>query len=379
MTEQIRIAHLINFLSPAGKEMGIVKLLNGMDAGRFKGYLVVLDKVWDTLSLDTSKSELIAINKKRGNDFGLPWRLAKILKKEKIDIVHTHSWGTLVEGVLAAKIAKCPLVIHGEHGTFFTSGKRKLAQKIFWNWSDGLLSVSGILARKLEKGIGMPEGTFHSILNGVDMAKFKPDSKARERIRKEFAIAENTVVIGTVGRTMKVKNHPLMIRTAKVLKEKGLSFKMLLIGDSPMHNDRDALLALIKELDVAEYIEMPGKRTDIPDVLNAFDIFLLPSFSEGCSNVIQEAMACGVPVVATDVGGNPELVTDGRTGYLFPSDDEKSCAEKLEKLILDDDKRAQFGQASLKDARERFSLDVMIRNYQDFYIQSLKGKDVRKK
>lgn len=371
MNKQIRVAHLVNFMSPAGKEMGIVKLLNGMDNKRFKGYLIVFDKIWDTLALDTDKSTLIAINKKRGNDFGLPARLAKILKKEKIDIVHTHSWGTLVEGVLGAKMARCPVVIHGEHGTFFSTGKRKWVQQVFWRWSDYLLSVSEILARKLENATGLAENSFYPILNGVDMQKFKPDTDARKKVRAEFKIDDTTIVIGTVGRTMKVKNHPLMIRAAKILKDKHIDFKMIIVGDSPMHNDRDALLHLIDTLDVGAYVEMPGKRTDIADLLNAFDIFLLPSYSEGCSNVIQEAMAVGLPVVATDVGGNPELVLDNKTGYLFPSDDANICADELERLILDKELRDKFGLASLSEARSRFSLKAMIDNYQNFYLKAM--------
>ena len=183
MPEPIKVAHLINHLSPAGKEMGIVKLLNRMDPQRFKGYLVVFDKVWDTLALDVEKSELIAINKKKGNDPILPFKVAKILRSRKIDILHTHAWGTLVEGILGAKLARTPVVIHGEHGTFHKTGKRKKVQNLFWRWADHRLSVSGILARNLEKTIELPENSFDTILNGVDTEKFRPDAGDREAVR----------------------------------------------------------------------------------------------------------------------------------------------------------------------------------------------------
>ncbi|HHM02055.1 MAG TPA: glycosyltransferase [Caldithrix abyssi] len=377
MPEPIKVAHLINHLSPAGKEMGIVKLLNRMDPQRFKGYLVVFDKVWDTLALDVEKSELIAINKKKGNDPILPFKVAKILRSRKIDILHTHAWGTLVEGILGAKLARTPVVIHGEHGTFHKTGKRKKVQNLFWRWADHRLSVSGILARNLEKTIELPENSFDTILNGVDTEKFRPDAADREAVRAELGIAADTVLIGTVGRTIKVKNHPLMIEAAHFLKDKGLPFKMVIVGDSPFYSIREEMEEKIKKYRLSDSIEFLGNRSDVSRVMNAFDIFVLPSLSEGCSNVIQEAMATGLPVIATNVGGNPELVTDNKTGFLFTSEDAADFADKMERLLLNPELRREFGRASRQDALKRFSLDVMVRAYEDYYIKALTGKNGR--
>ncbi len=377
MPEPIKVAHLINHLSPAGKEMGIVKLLNRMDPQRFKGYLVVFDKVWDTLALDVEKSELIAINKKKGNDPILPFKVAKILRSRKIDILHTHAWGTLVEGILGAKLARTPVVIHGEHGTFHKTGKRKKVQNLFWRWADHRLSVSGILARNLEKTIELPENSFDTILNGVDTEKFRPDAGDREAVRAELGISADTVLIGTVGRTIKVKNHPLMIEAAHFLKDKGLPFKMVIVGDSPFYSIREEMEEKIKKYRLSDSIEFLGNRSDVSRVMNAFDIFVLPSLSEGCSNVIQEAMATGLPVIATNVGGNPELVTDNKTGFLFTSEDAADFADKMERLLLDAELRRQFGRASRQDALQRFSLNVMVKAYEDYYLRALAEKNGR--
>ncbi len=377
MPEPIKVAHLINHLSPAGKEMGIVKLLNRMDPQRFKGYLVVFDKVWDTLALDVEKSELIAINKKKGNDPILPFKVAKILRSRKIDILHTHAWGTLVEGILGAKLARTPVVIHGEHGTFHKTGKRKKVQNLFWRWADHRLSVSGILARNLEKTIELPENSFDTILNGVDTEKFRPDAGDREAVRAELGISADTVLIGTVGRTIKVKNHPLMIEAAHFLKDKGLPFKMVIVGDSPFYSIREEMEEKIKKYRLSDSIEFLGNRSDVSRVMNAFDIFVLPSLSEGCSNVIQEAMATGLPVIATNVGGNPELVTNNKTGFLFTSEDAADFADKMERLLLDAELRRQFGRASRQDALQRFSLNVMVKAYEDYYLRALAEKNGR--
>ena len=374
MPGKIRIAHLINFLSPAGKEIGIIKLLNNMNEDRFKGYLIVLDKVWDTLMLDTEKSELISLNKKRGNDPVLPFKLAYMLRKHKIDILHTHSWGTLVEGIVAGKLARTPVIIHGEHGTFHKTGKRRLVQNIFWKKADGLLSVSSILARNLEKTIGLPENSFETIMNGVDTDRYCPDATARKAIRDEFDVKENETLIGTVGRTIKVKNHPLMIEAAHLLKERNLPFKMMIVGDSPMYSILDELKQKIKDYQLSKHVLFIGSRSDIHRVMNAFDIFTLPSLSEGCSNVIQEAMATGLPIVASNVGGNPELVADGENGYLFKNNEARDFAEKLELLIGNPETRITMGAQSRDKAVQKFSLKVMVQSYENFYEKAIKNK-----
>jgi len=373
--KKIRIAHIINFLSPAGKEVGIVKLLNGMDEERFEGYLIVIDKVIDPLFLDQKKTKLLSLNKKPGNDVGLPFRLASILRKEKIDIVHTHAWGTLVEGILGAKMARVPVIIHGEHGTFHTDAKRKLIQRLFFNLADYLLSVSQVLADRLHEVIGPRKKRFTSILNGVDTGRFYPNEQKRIQQRKVLGVAPDTVLIGTVGRTVPVKNHQLLIKAAALLHNTHTNFKICIVGGIDAEKKvRMECERLADELDVASFVDFVGVQDDIPAFLNAFDIFVLPSLSEGCSNVIQEAMACGKPVVASNVGGNSELVMHQKTGLLFPSNDETALYKALTILVDDDRLRENFGRNALEQIRSSFSLAQMIKSYQNFYLTSLEVK-----
>jgi sugar transferase (PEP-CTERM/EpsH1 system associated) len=371
---KIRVAHIINYLAPAGKEMGIVKLLNHTDPGRFEGFLIVLDRVIDSLILDTKRTQLISINKKKGNDPTLPFRLAHILRKNKIDIVHTHAWGTLVEGVVAAKLARVPVVIHGEHGTFHKDPKRKFVQKLMFGWSDKLLSVSGILADNLTKELELPENSFYSILNGVNSKKYFRDSEKREKYRNELRCKKETVLIGTVGRTVKVKNQRILIAAAKKLKQKKLDFLITIVGDSPENSLRPVLQKETEEQGVADYIKLPGNKSDVPGYLSAFDVFVLPSLSEGCSNVIQEAMATELPVVASNVGGNPELVTNGKTGFLFDLDNLDELVGILEKLIKDTALRKETGRQAKEKMLKKFSLEKMVENYESFYMKALSEK-----
>jgi len=368
---RIRLAHLINFLSPAGKEIGIIKLLNALNTDEFENYLIVFDKVFDTLSLDPEKVRLISLNKRRGNDPLLPLKLARILRRHKIDLLHTHAWGTLVEGVVAGKLAGVKKIIHGEHGSFHKDAKRLMVQRFFFNQADHLLSVSAVLADDLAATIGFRRDKMQAILNGVDTGRFYPDPEKRKTQRELYGFSESDLVIGTVGRTVAIKNQQLVIRAIHQLWDEFNNVHFVVVGDSPMYSVKQELATLAAGLGVQEKIHLPGMKNEVPDLLNMFDIFVLPSFSEGCSNVIQEAMATGLPVVATNVGGNPELVQHEVSGFLFKNGDVDDLSRYLRRILSEPALREAFGRAGLKLAREQFSLPAMIAAYRNFYLHSL--------
>ncbi|APF17852.1 glycosyl transferase group 1 [Caldithrix abyssi DSM 13497] len=369
VSKKIKVAHLINYLSPAGKEVGIVKLLNGLNPDVFAPVLIVMGKVFDTMGLDVDKTKLLEIVKGEGNDFSLIFKLKKIFKEEGLDIVHTHSWGTLVEGITAARLARVPIVIHGEHGSYHKDFKRKWVQKIMFSWSDQVLSVSALLADDLSRTLGVKREKILPILNGVDTEKFKPQPEKREFYRKKLNVNADSIIIGTIGRPMKVKNHQLMIKALARLKKKNRSVKFIIIGDTPRYSLREELEKLARELRVLEDVLFLGYRDDIPGYLNAFDIFVLPSLSEGCSNVIQEAMATGLPIVASRVGGNPELIEHEREGLLFTSNSLEELVTAIQYLIENPQRAKQLGQNALKKARRQFALPVMIKSYEELYLK----------
>ncbi len=373
MHAKIKVVHLVNYLAPAGKEVGIVKLLNALD-DVFDPVLVVLGKVYDRLGLDVNKTRLIEMGKGQGNDFSLIFKLKKIFRDQQPLIVHTHSWGTLVEGITAAKWARVPVIVHGEHGTFYKNFKRKWVQRFFFALADQVVSVSALLADQLSKDLGVRRDRILPILNGVDVVKFAPDPQKGEAYRKQWGFKEKEILIGTVGRPMKVKNHRLMIRALKVLRGKGYKARFVIVGDTPLQSLKEELLALSRELGISQFVHFLGFQADIPGYLNMFDIFVLPSLSEGCSNVIQEAMATGLPIVASRVGGNPELIEHEKTGLLFESDSVSALTQALQTLLDRPHKAKELGRNALQRAREVFSLDTMIRNYESLYRGLLKNK-----
>ena len=369
---KIKLAHLINFMSPAGKEIGIVKLLNALDSDQFETTLIVTDKMFDQLGLDLNKTKLIVLDKKRGNDLNIYFKLYHLFKAEQFDIVHTHAWGTLVEGILPAKLARVPVVIHGEHGTFHKDFKRKVVQKLFFNWADYLLTVSDVLADEISATIGIKRSKLHAILNGVDVEKFAPNEQQRMFYREEHNFNDKDFIIGTVGRPKPVKNQQLMIRALKELLPKFPSTHFVIIGDTPLNSQKGYLRSLAEKLGIDDHVHFLGGKQDIPGYLNMFDLFVLPSLSEGCSNVLQEAMATGLPIVASNVGGNPELIRHGENGLLFDVHDLNDFVSQLTRLMKDEKLREKYGQNARRSAVRDFSLQTMISAYSEFYINAMK-------
>jgi len=212
MNKPLKVAHLVNNVGPAGKEVGIVKIMRHFDPQRVESSLVVLNEVHRHGGMNYDGLDLIHLKIPKGNSIKVPLQLRDLFRERKFDIIHTHSWGTLLEGILGARFAGVPVVIHGEHGTFPQKPLHLFIQNFFWRWADQVLSVSDELRKKLADRTGFPAKRIKVILNGVDEKRFFRDRRLRSEFRSEMGFAEKDFVIGTVGRITQVKNHPMLIR-----------------------------------------------------------------------------------------------------------------------------------------------------------------------
>jgi len=368
---KIKLVHIVYSLEIGGMENGVVNLLNHIDKKIFKPIIITLaNKGSFALRINTDSIQLIELDKKEGNDLKLPFHLYRILKKFKPHIVHTHNWGSLCEGTIGAKLAKVPIIVHGEHGTIQKSRSNILIERFFLRIVDQVLSVSEMHRNKMNKIIGFPQKKIKVMLNGVDTERFSPIKK-NLLIRAALGIRKDEIVIGTVGRLVKVKNQAMLILSFSRLSKNCSNIKLLLIGDGPL---KENLLILAASLGIASNVLFLGKKENIPDILQAMDIFALPSISEGLSNTILEAMSCELPIVATDVGGNSEIVKNGITGYLVPSNDIEAMTKALSDLISKPDQRKQMGIASRKITMSCFSLKEMVENYEKLYLSLIAKK-----
>jgi len=288
----------------------------------------------------------------------ITWKLLKYCLFNRPDVIHTHGWGTLISGFIVSKILWIKL-IHGEHGTvYFENKKNVLIQKMMLSRTDKNLFVSESLAKLFRLKLNLTHN-IRVIHNGVDSDRFK---KRDVNINEYFPGFDGKIIIGTVGRLMSVKNHKWLIEAiSEVL---GNKVKLVIVGSGELNDQLKELISIKKlESDVLLY---GGSST--PEILmSAFDIFVLPSISEGLSNTVLEAMSCGLPIVASNVGGNSELVSDKINGNLFELNNRTEFIENINKLIESKELRNAYGKASKKIVDDKFSLQVMTDNYQDVY------------
>ncbi len=365
MVRPLQLVHLVRDFCHGGMENGVVNLVNHHDPSRVQGTIYAMAQAEETfVQRVRHPRRVVVLNQRRGNDPTIIWRLARQLRRDRPDILHTHGWGTLVEGVVAAKLARVPILVHGEHGTMETRPRNIWVQRLMWRLPDQLLSVSENHRQTLAQTIGINPDRIRVIPNGVALDRFhRVDRRATTALRQQFNIPADHVVIGSVGRLVEVKQYPLLITALAGLVRQQIPVSGVLIGDGPL---RSALQAQAQALGITDRVHFLGRRDNVPDLLPLLDIFTLCSRSEGMSNTILEAMAFGLPVVATAVGGTPEMVRHGETGYLVPSQDAQRLEAALRQLLSDADQCQRMGRRGRYRTETMFSLSAMVDAYEQF-------------
>jgi sugar transferase (PEP-CTERM/EpsH1 system associated) len=302
-------------------------------------------------------------------------RMARIFRALRPDIVHSRNWSS-VDGIIAARLAGVPIVVHSEHGREASDPegrdrKRRIVRRLLAPMVDQFVTVSRDLGRWLVEDIGLPRRKVLSICNGVDTRRFSPSG--RQAARAALAIESGSMVIGTVGRLDPVKDQVGLIHAFRRVAGDPRA-RLLIVGDGPC---RPELESVISALDLDQRVRLLGERDDVPDVLAAMDVFVLSSIGEGISNTILEAMATGLAVVATRVGGNPELVVDGTTGSLVEARSPAALAAALQRYLEDPGLIESQGRAARQLAEAEFSLERMLASYEQLYMRLLDARGFR--
>jgi sugar transferase (PEP-CTERM/EpsH1 system associated) len=361
--------HVVYRLDAGGMEMGVVKLVNGLDPGLIRS-AICSTKPHSTLkNLVHPSVPLFELNRRDGNDPWLVRDLYRLFRRERPDIVHTHAWGTLIEGAVAARVAGVPVLIHGEHGTLQLRPYQRWLQRRAWSRVDYVLSVSERLADRIWRETGFPRQRLRVLRNGVDLSRF--GALDRGDSRRALGLPAHGPVAVTVGRLVAVKDHFSLIDAVGILRRNNMRLVVAIAGDGPL---RSALLERAAALDVSDAVRLLGHREDVERVFAAGDVFVLSSKSEGMSNTILEAMASRLPVVATRVGGADEMVVDGETGLLVPPRSPERLAAALGELTGDLARATQMGHAGRRRSEAEFSLEGMLRRYQELYLDTTRGR-----
>lgn len=338
-----------------------------MNPDRFEVDIIVLTEIKSLHLVQRDGLSVITIGRQL-NTLKKIVRLKHLFREKEYDIVFTHSWNTLVEGALAAKLAGIPRFIHGEHGTLEHSAKNRWLQKLLWKRAEKIVVVAEAIIHRSRREMGDFGNNFKVIHNGVDVWRFKPNRDFREEIRRKMGW-EKKIIIGHMGRFFRVKDHPTLVRAFAVVHRQFPEARLVLVGGGGKIGqvEREKIEKMIAELDIGGAVQIL-EPTDRPEMFfNGFDLFVLPSLSEGCSNVLLEAMACGLPIVATNVGGNPELIKEGVNGLLVPPSAPEDLAGAMIRLIQNEELKSRFSEAGRRIACEKFSMENCVREYEELY------------
>lgn len=380
LSRKIHVLHVVTSLLPGGTESGVVKMINDLDEGIFCSSLCCLKATGELQSkLRHPKVKLFELHKEHGNSHFMSLR--KILRVQRVDIIHSRNWGTFFDAVVGARLANTPFIVHGIHGIYSEDIqkmklRRRLLQRFLSLGAHKLYAVADYLRDYYIRVVGVPPQRISTIYNGVDTETYTVrGAEARREKRAELGLPPGEILIGSVGSLYWVKDPqtPLEAVVKVLQKRDDVTFLWAggdRAGDEPL---KEKLQAQVKELGVEKKILYLGPRGDVPSILAALDIFVSSSITEGMSNSILEAMASGLPVVATDVGGNSEIIQNREHGYLIPPRRPDILADVLLQLAANRRIRATLGRRARQRVEEKFSRKKMIENYQQMYLAGFFG------
>ena len=366
------IAHIIYRLDIGGLENGLINLINQIPPQRYRHAIICLTDYNPAFHQRIQQPDVTvhALHKHPGQDWGLYLKLWHLLWRLRPAIVHSRNLAAL-ESQLPAALIGVRARVHSEHGWDVTDpdGSKYLPLR---RWLRPLISryitVSGELEDYLCNRVQVPRKRVNRICNGVDSTRFRPAPAGRAALPLAGFAPPGTVVIGTVGRMERVKNQLTLVRAflqlLQAMPEGRDRLRLVMVGEGPLRSEASALL---EQADASHLAWLPGAREDVPELLRCLDIFVLPSLAEGISNTILEAMASGLPVVATRVGGNAELVVDGESGWLVPPADPYAMALALRRYSDTPALRRAHGAAARRRIERHFSLAAMRDAYTAVY------------
>lgn len=372
------IAHVVYRFDVGGLENGVVNLINTMPRSAYRHAVISLTDITDFRQrVSRDDVRFVALKKPDGHAIRIYPQLYRLFREMRPAIVHTRNLGAL-EAVVPAWAAGVPARLHGEHGRDVgdldgSNKKYQWLRRLYRPFVSEYIALSCDLECYLTKRVGVPQDEVTQIYNGVDIARFHP-SAAREPIAACPFADPDLWILGTVGRMQTVKDQTTLarafVRAIAQAPELRDTLRLVMVGDGPLRAQAEAVIA---QAGLQALAWLPGERNDVPELLRGLDCFVLPSLAEGISNTILEAMATGLPVIATDVGGNAELIEAGHTGQLVPSEDSEAMAEAIIRLARDRTGAREAGRAGRQRVERYFSLDAMVGQYRALYDRQIFG------
>ena len=364
--KRIRVLHVLQTMGIGGMEKRVLRLCNGLDNAVYDIHAVSL-RVTESEKIDWPEDRHHFYPIEPGLHLGRLLGLTKFMRDGRYDIVHSHNWSTMLYGVLAGRLAKVPVVLHGEHGPNQddwkgVSRKREAAAALIAHLATRVVAVNEFIKSQAQERWHLLHSRVVSIPNGVDLARFVPGARTR--------LANSELIIGTVARFDPIKNISCIIRGFDLFRQSNPSLKtrLVLVGDGPLKNEMQKFAAT---LDCAKDVVFPGETKNPEDWYSQFDVYINGSFSEGMSNTILEGMACGLPIVASDVPGNRAWLEEGVNALFFESDHPQDLARCLTTLAGSAKLTRQMSEENRRHVEVEYDNREFLMRYHRLYQQLL--------
>lgn len=373
---RIRVLHIIDTGGPGGAETVFLQTITRLDPARFQSVAVVGGEGWLAQQLQEREVSPLIVPGKGSVNARYLASLLRLARQQRSDVIVAHLYGTAVYASLAGILLSVPVVsvLHGhtdvDEAGRFSSVKAALVRR----GSRKVIFVSERLQGHLEPRLHLADSQRTVIPNGVDTEIFRP--KRDRSLRSELRISDDTILVGAIGNVRPPKAYDVLLRAARIAIDRSRRLHFVIAGDCA--NALGAQLEqLARDLDLERHVTFLGLRSDVARILNNLDVFVLSSRTEGFSIACIEAMACGVPVVATRSGG-PEQILEGDAGLLVPTGEPESLALAIERLIASKDLAASVTARAANRVHERYSLTTMISSYEDLLERVAQESGIRR-
>ncbi len=364
------ILYLSTSSGPGGAERVINNLTASLNPERFRAILCLFRPGWLQERSESCGIRTFILPTHGMTDWRWAIQFKRLLRQEQVDLIHAHEFDANVQGAFVAALSGVPLVatVHGKNYYW-----ERLRRRLAYRWVSRratMVAVSEDLKQFIVEKVGISSSRVKVLYNGVDVLP-QCDRAEVEKFRKDLGLPVSHKIVGVVGNLYPVKGHQYLIDAIPSILKKCPETSFVFAGRGQLEEE---LRAQVCRLGVKERVIFLGLRQDIPRILGVIDVFVLPSLSEGLSMAILEAMIVGKPVVATQVGGNPELVLNGETGFLVPPKDSQALTSSVVTLLTNRQQAAEFSERGKYRAEGQFSLRTMVRAYESLYDECLESR-----
>jgi glycosyltransferase involved in cell wall biosynthesis len=379
MNERITVLFPVTDLASDGAQRQLLELVKGLDKNRFRPVVLTLHPggPLEREFREVPDAEVISLDRKGKYDLLCLIKVLAILRRMKVDVVQPFLTPATLFGLLPALLCRTPVKIVTERAgpgarnarrgyRFYLKAEDFLTRFADWSVANSQAGMEYLIQR------GINPSRITVIYNGVDLSRLIPNNQSAEQIRQRLALPTGGKVVGMMARLFPVKNHAAFLQAAVLIKQAVPDTRFALVGDGPL---RSHLEEMTQKLGLTSEVIFFGEQQDVGTYLSAFDIAVLTSDTEGCSNSLLEAMALRRSVVATDVGGNREVVRHGETGFLVPRENPEALAEAIIALLRDPDAAVAMGQRAKEWVITQFSLEGMVQAYQSLWEETLRRRE----